>query len=106
MSEKFDAVIIGSGIGGLTCAALLARSGMRVCVCEQHSRIGGYAHPFTRGNFVFEPAVHAVSIGKQGFIRFLLGMLGKEDALQVVEHPFMYSETLLSFLWPVVMCQS
>ena len=58
----FDAVIIGSGIGGLTCGAFLTRAGMRVCVLEQHSKIGGYAHSFKRKKFTFESGIHSVSM--------------------------------------------
>ncbi len=39
--NDYDAIIIGSGIGGLTTAALLAKLGMRVCVLEQHYTGGG-----------------------------------------------------------------
>ena len=41
-----DAIVIGSGMGGLTCAAALARSGKRVLVLEQHDRAGGSTHSF------------------------------------------------------------
>lgn len=49
-----DIVIIGSGIGGLCCAALLARYGFEVIVCESHSIAGGAAHGFERSGFVFD----------------------------------------------------
>lgn len=49
-----DVVIIGSGIGGLSCAALLARYGYRVVVCESHGIPGGAAHAFERNGFVFD----------------------------------------------------
>ena len=39
---EYDAVIIGSGIGGLATAAYLARRGVRVLICEQHKQPGGY----------------------------------------------------------------
>ena len=39
--ETADVVVIGSGIGGLCCAALLARYGFQVVVCESHSLAGG-----------------------------------------------------------------
>lgn len=41
-----DVVIIGSGLAGLSCAALLAAKGVNVCVCESHYEIGGCAHEF------------------------------------------------------------
>ena len=50
----FDAIAIGSGIGGLTAAALLARYGKRVLVCESHAIAGGAAHEFQRRGFTFD----------------------------------------------------
>ena len=38
--------IIGAGIGGMACAAMLARSGKKVVVLEQHDRVGGATHTF------------------------------------------------------------
>ncbi len=49
-----DVIVIGSGIGGLSCAALLARYGFEVTVCESHAIAGGAAHAFERQGFVFD----------------------------------------------------
>lgn len=49
-----DVVVIGSGIGGLSCAALLATYGYRVIVCESHTIAGGAAHGFERNGFRFD----------------------------------------------------
>lgn len=49
-----DVIVIGSGIGGLTAAALLARYGKRVTVCESHTIAGGAAHSFSRRGFKFD----------------------------------------------------
>ncbi|HEY9638958.1 MAG TPA: NAD(P)/FAD-dependent oxidoreductase [Coleofasciculaceae cyanobacterium] len=49
-----DAIVIGSGIGGLVAAALLARYGWRVLVCESHAIPGGAAHGFSRQGFRFD----------------------------------------------------
>ncbi len=59
MSENtFDAVIIGSGLGGLTAAALLAKNGRKVCVIERNHSVGGAASAFKKGSLTIEPALH------------------------------------------------
>lgn len=91
MSYRYDACVIGSGIGGLTCGAFLARAGMRVLVLEKHSRIGGYADSFKRRNYIFESSVHSVPLASQGMIMYLLGLLGIDSLIQPVELPEMFS---------------
>jgi prolycopene isomerase len=83
LSNDFDAIIIGAGIGGLTCGAFLAKQGMRVAVCEKHSRIGGYAQNFTRKDFTFDSSVHSVSMADDGFICGLLSRLGIRERLTI-----------------------
>ena len=49
LDESWDAIVIGSGIGGLTAAALLSRqAGKRVLVLERHYTAGGFTHTFRR----------------------------------------------------------
>ncbi|MBX2863676.1 MAG: NAD(P)/FAD-dependent oxidoreductase [Leptolyngbyaceae cyanobacterium MAG.088] len=52
--NQTEIIVIGSGIGGLCCAALLARYGYDVVVCESHSIPGGAAHGFERAGFFFD----------------------------------------------------
>jgi carotene isomerase len=49
-----DVIVIGSGIGGLCAAGLLARYGKQVIVCESHTIAGGAAHSFRRQGWVFD----------------------------------------------------
>src|SRR5271166_2016255 len=59
MSESdFEAVVIGSGLGGLTAAALLAKSGRKVCVIERNNSVGGAASAFKAGGLTIEPSLH------------------------------------------------
>lgn len=58
--DAYDAIVVGSGLGGLTAAALLSRAGKRVLVVERHDRPGGYAHAFRRRGYRFDSAVHVV----------------------------------------------
>ena len=44
--EKLDAIVIGSGIGGMATAAIMSKSGKRVLVLEQHDQAGGCCHTF------------------------------------------------------------
>lgn len=54
----FDAVVIGSGLGGLTAGALLAKSGRKVCVLERNHTLGGAASVFKSGALRIEPSLH------------------------------------------------
>jgi len=56
----WDVVVIGSGMGGMTCAALLSKLGRRVLVLEQHYTPGGFTHAFPRKGYVWDVGVHAV----------------------------------------------
>ncbi|MBL7957660.1 MAG: NAD(P)-binding protein, partial [Flavobacteriales bacterium] len=61
MSDRdYDAVIIGAGLGGLQCAITLAREGMKVCVLEQNSQLGGSLQVFSRDKTVFDTGVHYI----------------------------------------------
>jgi len=63
--ENLDAVIVGSGIGGLASAAILAKSGKRVLVLEQHDQAGGCCHSFVDKGYEFDVGIHY--IGECGF---------------------------------------
>src|SRR5574341_1605090 len=57
--ESYDAVVIGSGIGGLGTAALLAKhGGKRVLLLERHYTLGGYTHVFHRPGYEWDVGVH------------------------------------------------
>jgi all-trans-retinol 13,14-reductase len=57
---KYDAVIIGSGMGSLCCAYILAKEGMKVCVLEKNRQIGGSLQIYSRDKTVFETGVHYI----------------------------------------------
>lgn len=59
-NDAYDAIVIGSGIGGLSVASLLARAGKKVLVLERHYAIGGYTHAFTRKGYEWDVGLHYV----------------------------------------------
>jgi all-trans-retinol 13,14-reductase len=60
LNGPYDAVVIGSGIGGLTTAALLSDLGWKVCVLEQHYTAGGYTHSYDRNGYEWDVGVHYI----------------------------------------------
>jgi len=60
LKEKYDVVIIGSGLGGLVSANILARNGYKVCVLEKNNQYGGNLQTFARDKTIFDTGVHYV----------------------------------------------
>ncbi len=56
--KRYDAIVVGAGIGGLFCANLLAAGGMKVLLLERHYMLGGFCSTFRRKGFVFDAATH------------------------------------------------
>ena len=62
--DQYDVVVIGSGLGGLTAANILAREGLSVLLCEQHYKLGGLATWFKRpGGHIFDISLHGFPYG-------------------------------------------
>lgn len=61
IAERWDAIVIGSGMGGLTAAVLLAQhGGKRVLVLERHYVVGGFTHTFHRPGYEWDVGVHYI----------------------------------------------
>ena len=60
-SEKFDVIIIGSGMSGLTTAALLAQNNFKVLVLEKHFKVGGFTHTFKRKQYEWDLSLIHIS---------------------------------------------
>ncbi len=64
--------VIGSGLGGLTSALILARAGLKVTLFERQQTTGGYAVQFKRKGYTFDPALHSVPAGNKGDVFYNL----------------------------------
>jgi len=84
--KDFDAIVIGSGAGGLAAAVSLGRLGQKVLVLEQHYLPGGWCHSFNLGGYRFSPGVHYVGeLGPDGVTRKLYEGLGIANDLVFLE---------------------
>lgn len=88
---EFDAVVIGAGLGGLSCAAAFARQGFKPLVLEQHYVPGGYASAFKRpGGFVFDVSLHSTTVGERNGIHNLIPGFPEIEDVEFVPHPSLY----------------
>ena len=72
-NEKYDVIIIGSGISGLCSAALLGMEGKKVLLLEKHFKVGGYTHTFKRDSYEWDVGIHYIGAvhNKRSFVRRL-----------------------------------
>jgi phytoene dehydrogenase-like protein len=94
MKSKYNAIVIGAGLGGLSAATMLARNGLEVLLLERHNVPGGYATSFVRGKYEFEIALHELSgIGPEdhrgGLYRYL-EYLGVSEKVSFILLPNLY----------------
>lgn len=71
---RYEAIIVGGGMAGLTAAAYLVRAGKRVLLCEKEQEVGGLVASFERGGFTFDPGIRAME--SSGIVRPMLRQLG------------------------------
>ncbi len=89
--NEYDAIIIGSGLGGLSCAAAFAKQGFKLLVIEQHSKVGGYATTFIRpGGFEFEVSLHSTTVGERNGIHNLIPGFPEIEEVEFEPHPNLY----------------
>ena len=82
---KEDVIVVGAGIGGLTCAALLAHGGHKVSLFEKNSYVGGACSSYKKNGYTFDRAVHLFTMGLNGQYGNLFSRLGL-DYLKFIKH--------------------
>ena len=88
---KYDIIIIGSGLGGLTAGAKLAKEGKKVLLVEQHDRPGGCATTFKRKDFTFEVGLHEMDgLDRRDMKTRIFRDLGVFDEVKFLKVPEFY----------------
>lgn len=64
--KKYDVIIIGSGLGGLACGAILSKEGLSVCILEQQSTLGGCLQSFNREGYSLDTGMHYIGSFSEG----------------------------------------
>ena len=91
--NQLDAIIIGSGIGGMATGAIMAKAGKRVLILEQHDQAGGCCHTFIDKGYEFDVGIHYIGKMSNGqFNRTFLDQISEgqiewaplDDAYDVV----------------------
>lgn len=96
--SSYDVICIGSGLGGISAAAFLARSGKRVLVVERLDGPGGYAHAFQRGPYTFDPAIRTIGQGvAEPTLDTMLESLGVADECELLPVDDLYRTALPGF---------
>ncbi|MFH1397957.1 MAG: NAD(P)/FAD-dependent oxidoreductase [Candidatus Omnitrophota bacterium] len=82
MNKEYDIIIIGAGIGGLTCGCYLAKAGLKVLIVEQHYKAGGYCTSFERQGYKFDVGVHYFGGIKKGILSVILDDLNLRKTIK------------------------
>jgi phytoene dehydrogenase-like protein len=89
--DDHDVIVIGSGLGGLGCAAAFARQGFKPLVIEQHDKPGGYATAFARpGGFLFDVSLHSTTVSPRDGVYNLIDGFPEITEVEFLPHPSLF----------------
>ncbi len=106
LRERYDVIVVGAGLGGMTAASLLAKRGMSVLMIDQQAKPGGACTSFKRKDVVFDVGTAMIyGFGDKGFkpFRFLINEL--EEPIEIIAHPTLARMTFEGqeiIFWPDV----
>jgi prolycopene isomerase len=88
---KYDVIIVGAGMGGLSAGDFLAREGKRVLILEKHDKAGGYLTSFTSRGYTFDSAIfHLTEMAPGQTIPQFIRYWGGEVSATKVQYKFRY----------------
>ncbi len=88
---KYNTVVIGGGLAGLTAGATLSKFGKKVLLLEQHHKPGGCATTFKRGDYIIEVGLHEMcGLEKNGTILEIFDMLDVDQGVELLQVPELY----------------
>ena len=88
---KYNTIIIGGGLAGLTAGATLAKFGKKVLLLEQHYKPGGCATTFKRGDFIIEVGLHEMSgLNEDSKLMRIFKMMDVDKEVEFVQVPEFY----------------
>ena len=91
-NQNFDAIVIGSGLGGLTAGALYAQQGKRVLVVERHDKFGGAATVYQRKHLEIEVGLHELcGFGHLDLLPQVWNQLKLDDRIERLPVPSFFS---------------
>lgn len=85
IDNKYDAIIIGAGIGGLVSGCYLAKKGLKTLIIEKNNKVGGYCTSFKRGDYTFDVGIRSLSeCGEKSRITKILKDLQLEKEMEII----------------------
>ena len=83
--KTYDAIIIGTGIGGAAVGALLARAGWKVLILDKNKTVGGRCTSYEYKGFTLDLGVHLFGVGDKGSLGDILRATSTPDAIEWVK---------------------
>ncbi len=79
MQKKYNVIIIGGGVSGLSLGAVFGKMGYKCCILEKEHQAGGYIAGYSRKDFHFDTAIHWLNqFGETGIVHKLFSFIGND----------------------------